>query len=420
MLRSTGTALALAFGFLGTASAQAVIQTTAGNYGGSRYGAHVTIVGDLNQDGLDDYAVCASGSAPFLLTDPNAYVGIRSGLDGSLIRELHGPIPFQNFATSIAGPGDLNLDGTPDVVVGATPSPQWRRGNAFPFSGASGAILSFSPGMAPTNGFGIAVAAAGDINSDGRPDFAIGANSHSSGGLNAGAVFIMSVPPVGVVNLVLRSSIATNPGDLFGSVLASVGDLDGDGFSDLAVSAPTTLNGAATGYVEVLSGATGAVVHHLNALGAGDGYGLGLGAIGDIDGDTVGDIGVGAPLGTYAICYSGATGAQIRQHNDAQATQFGFAVEGVGDLNGDARSDYAIARPGPSFTPGTVDICSGADGSIFFTLVAQLSTIDQFGASLAGGSDLNGDGKLDIVVGEPKSFLSPSSVLGHAHVISLQ
>lgn len=415
MHRAISTAIAATISLLcphlmGTVSAQTLLQTTAGNYLGSRYGSQISLVGDLNQDGHDDYAVCAQGVPPFLGADPNAYVGVRSGLDGSKIHELHGPVQFQLFAVSVTGPGDLNLDGIPDVVVGATPAPLWRRGSAIPFSGMTGSVLSLTPGMAPSNGFGAAVSAAGDVNADGLPDFAVGAPGHSTGAPDGGAAFVFTVPPGGNVSVLLRSYIGTVPNAGFGARVASPGDVDGDGSMDLAVASPNSVP-----FVDVFSGATGSLIHHISTPC------ITLSALGDIDGDTVGDIGVGSPLGQYAACYSGASGLLLQMNLLAGSSAFGTSITGVGDITGDGRGDYAIGDRGTAFSQGSIQVRSGFDGSLLHTLVPPSTlTLEQFGSSLAGGSDLNGDGKLDLVVGEPTSLITPTATLGHAYVISLQ
>lgn len=417
MIRTTITILAASFGLSGFASAQTILQSMEGTYAGARFGTNVSLVGDVNHDGLDDYAATAPGRFNQFGNDPNAYVRVLSGLDGSLLYELHGPVAPQSFAASIAGPGDVNLDGTPDILVGATPNSDWRRGNAFPFSGATGSVISFSLGMAPSNNFGVSVSGAGDINADGRPDFAVGANSHSIG---MGAVFLLTVPAAGLVNTVLRSYHGVSINARLGTSLLNAGDLDSDGTADLVATSPFFLNAGLVGFANAFSGATGAKIHHFGGFASGDTIGYSVGAVGDIDGDAISDIGIGSPSAQYAAIFSGASGLTLRTHSDAVGTLFGSSIDGVGDLNGDGRGDYAVGRPGPFMSPGSVQIRSGMSGSVLFVLTEPPGSPEQFGQSVAGGSDLNGDGKLDLVVGEPTQLLSPQSVFGRVYVISLQ
>jgi hypothetical protein len=94
-----------------------------------------------------------------------------SGRTASLLRELVGS-PLEQFGYSVSGPGDVDGDGIPDLLIGAPYASQ--RGAVHLFSGRNGVRLAQLDGSVQFDGFGTAVAGLGDVNGDGRPDFAIG------------------------------------------------------------------------------------------------------------------------------------------------------------------------------------------------------------------------------------------------------
>src|SRR5688572_7026608 len=147
-------------------------------------------------------------------------------------------------------------------------------------------------------------------------------------------------------------------------------------------------------------------------------FGFVAASIGDLNGDGVADIGVSAPGANRVVIFSGATRAAIRTIVDpdgapAQGTEFGFSLVAVGDVNGDSITDIAVgARGSDQFAPlpcppdgspcnaspqqGRAMLFSGANGSLIRRLAPADNEFLAFGFSLAPLGDVNGDGVSDV------------------------
>ncbi len=235
----------------------------------------------------------------------------------------------------------------------------------------------------------------------------------------------------------------------FGRSVAGLGDVDGDGWSDLAVGAP----GADIAYI--LSGhAPFDVIHAIpDPDGLSDNnFGFAVAAVGDLDGDGVGDLAVGAPgdlisiplpcpvepppcvanpVNGRAFAFSGSTGALIRNFTPAAAEgflEFGFAVEGLGDVTGDGIPDVAVGSPVHHLTSwGEVYAFSGADAAQLWRTREppypdERQDIPSFGRFLASIEDLDGDGRRDLIVAAPFHDADPDPVsyqlTGRTHILS--
>jgi hypothetical protein len=171
--------------------------------------------------------------------------------------------------------------------------------------------------------------------------------------------------------------------------------------------------------VTVLSGSDGSTVYSIYGASAGVLFGSSIAGIGDVDGDGVPDFVVGAPLEANALlhhgvvtAYSGSTGTAIYSVlGDASTDFLGWAIASMGDVDGDGFADFAV---GTSTTSACV--LSGKDGSTLWTLAAAKSTTF-FGRSMCSGGDVDGDGIADVIVGDIYSgFTTPSG--GSASVFS--
>jgi hypothetical protein len=227
-------------------------------------------------------------------------------------------------------------------------------------------------------------------------------------------------------------------GGYFGASVAGLADIDGDGFGDLVVGAPgegPAGQATAGGRVYVFSGRTGALIRmHWSPNQRPDGrFGSSVAGVPDTDGDGVMDILVGAPGEGYsaqvgrAYLYSGANGALLRVFASPQQLaggMFGKSVAGVADMDGDGFGDVVIGAPdetngGAPTGSGRAHVFSGRTGAFLRTLLSQQPVAGgSFGESVAGVSDVDGDGRGDIVVGAPRESPSGTSGAGNAYLFS--
>ncbi len=314
------------------------------------FGFSVDGVGDLNADGHDDFIV----GAPSGENAAGEYVGlvrVHSGLDGTLLHLFLGVAEGDNFGVAVSAAGDVDGDGTPDLIVGANGTDLYgeHSGSAIVFSGASGVAIHSFHGLATDDNFGRSVAGAGDLNGDGHADLIVGAPQSDGNGLDSGSVRAFS----GADGSLLWTASGNSAGDHFGHALDGAGDVDGDGFDDIVVGAyRDDPNGIDSGCAWVLSGFDGSIIHTLTGVNAGDEFGISVRTAGDVNGDDVADIVVGARRGTHGIrsgtatVFDGVTGGLLKVFGgDWWADDFGYSVAGVGDLSGDGFGDVVVGAP---------------------------------------------------------------------------
>lgn len=322
------------------------------------------------------------------------------------------------FANNLAALDDVNSSGTPDVIVGAsneTVNGQTTAGRAYVFDGGTGALLYTlqSPSPEATGLFGFGVAGVPDTNGDGVGDILVG--STNDGALlpnetDAGRGYLFD----GATGALLMTWRSPNPNDVnFGFSIAGIEDITGDGMGDVAITGDQAFEGA----VHVFNGATGALVYSLEspnprAIG---GFGREVKGIGDVTGDMIPDLLVGAyfedvnglTFAGRAYVFNGANGALVHSLTSPSPSttgQFGFEVDGVPDLNGDGVNDLVVSAgselaAAPN-TFGRFHVFNGASGAFIRTLTSpNISEGTAFGPAVAGIADLNGDGSGDIVMG---------------------
>ena len=211
--------------------------------------------------------------------------------------------------------------------------------------------------------------------------------------------------PVFGASLLYTIPAAAENGQL-GAALAALGDLDADGIPDLAIGDPayTEAGLAGSGQVQIVSGATGAVIHTLlGAPAAGQAFGTALTTL-DANGDGTTDLAVGATGGCGSVSiYSGIDGSLLRKITPGSpdaGSLYGAALANAGDQNADGKADLFIGAPGASSSEGAVAVASGGDGVEISYITADIPGT-QFGASIATVADVNADGLSDMVVGGP-------------------
>jgi len=194
----------------------------------------------------------------------------------------------------------------------------------------------------------------------------------------------------------------TQIGEVFGNSVASAGDVNADGYDDVLVGSIRYLhaNGNAIGSVWVYSGADGSLIHHLtratNDLAF---FGFAVDGMGDLNGDGYDDFVASSPgetlFGTgYFI--SGFDGSTLHRFEFTGPVDVGRDAANAGDVNGDGINDAVFGSSSVSNTTGTVVVVSGADGSQIYQLIGEVGR--EFGSAVGGAGDVNQDGFDDFVV----------------------
>ncbi|TAK32770.1 MAG: hypothetical protein EPO40_01710 [Myxococcaceae bacterium] len=376
---------------------------------GGAFGAALASAGDLNGDGYGELVVGAPRATPGEVAGvgtASVYFGGPGGFTG-LPFVLQGVTVGEHVGASVAGIGDLDGDGYGDLAVGATSDldGSFGRGRVDVFRGGAtgvGAAPSYTrTGTTTSAFFGSEVASAGDVNGDGFADLFVGAPLGSVAGRDrVGTASVYLGGAAGLAASPARVWAGDSLDSRFGSALAGAGDVNGDGFSDLVVGAwqetvgGETGRGAASVY---LGGATGPGAAAARVIADGLIFGRAVAGAGDLDGDGYGDLLVGEAYGgsgrvrVYLGSSSGIGPAAARVLNgDLSHDDFGSAVAGAGDLNGDGLSDFLVgahwASPGRLQAAGSVSVYLGRMGAVSATparVLAGTRSYDGLGATVA-------------------------------------
>lgn len=353
---------------------------------------------DVNDDGFDDLVIGVYRYDEFR-GEALVYHGSATGLATSAASSLTGDARGDCFGYSVATAGDTDGDGYDDVIVGAFGAGDY--GAAYTYAGSStGVVRSASAtisGDAEALYLGYRVAGVGDVNGDGYDD--VVASPYP--GTNHVRVYAGS--PSGTESSPAASvDLSCSP-----SAVSGAGDVNGDGYDDLAIGCEDADSniGAAYLYEGAASGIAELASTTLRGEDVNDRFGHSLSLVGDIDGDGYDDVVVGAyghsgGAGRVYAYHGSATGlsptARAILTGSSSSDAFGGWVGIAGDTDGDGFDDVAVAAPGAGF----VYIQPGSEAGLDVSPTVVSTGYASLGDILTAG-DFNGDGLLDMARGDP-------------------
>ena len=351
---------------------------------GAHYGSSVSTAGDVNGNGCSDVVVGARYFSHGQTSEGGIWVyhGSSSGLSQDYAVSIEGNSAGAWFGSSVGIAGDVNGDGYADIIVGAPyyMNPEPREGGAWVYYGSSTGVVTtaawHTEGYWTTTEFGFAVATAGDVNGDGYSDVIVGAPCYSNPADDEGVAFVYHGAADGLATAPGWTKASGRTDGYFGTSVGTAGDVNGDGYADVIVGAP--------GYDEGQVGEGHAFVYHGSASGP-----------------------------NVAPAWHG--------EGDMDDADYGTSVGTAGDVNGDGYSDVIVGAPGYDAwgrdRAGAAFVYKGSSSGLStgYVPLSGGAVYDGLGYSVGAAGDVNGDGYGDVIVGVP-GYDAEQIGIGQAYV----
>ena len=392
------------------------------NIASASFGWSAACAGDTNGDGYADVIVGAPDLSNGQSGEGKAFVFLGGpGLPGATASsavESNIASAFTVNGGALSARGDVNGDGFDDVLIGAPESDVGGTdaGQAWLLLGAASGLANTAVWTVSGNSseelLGTAVSIAGDVDGDGYDDVLLGVPGFDNGTTNEGQARLFMGAAAGP-GTTPDWTWEPNVYGSAGSGVAGGGDLNGDGYTDLAVASPN----ASTGRVDVFhggaSGPSTAPDRTVTSSSAGVFFGIALAMSGDSNADGFADLAVGSPywdnglanVGRAAVYLGSGSGLSTSPGYTLLGTSasafLGTALAWSGDMNNDGYGDLAVGSPGQASSTGQVQIIGGSASGPSSVLVTRAGPggISFFGESLSTAGDINIDGYADLVVG---------------------
>ncbi|MGX5857805.1 FG-GAP-like repeat-containing protein [Dyadobacter jiangsuensis] len=410
------------------------------NQANAMFGYSLAPAGDVDADGFSDIIVGArwytNGQGQEGEGAAFIYRGGSNGLQGNPTI-IEGNQYNAALGNKVSSAGDVNGDGYSDVLIGAylfdlDLGNQKDHGIVNLYLGSSTGVTSQQQPSRTFYGknndhMGSSVACAGDVNGDGYSDILLGAEYYDNGQFNEGGVFVYygSQGSVGIVGEPVATMESNQADGWFGTAVASAGDVNGDGYSDILIGCYTFDNGQKDeGHVFVYHGGAEGIgtkdaVTITNGK-PGAQMGLSVASAGDVNADGYDDVVAGAPYfddgqaseGAAFVYYGSIDGLVLNTYHLLQKDQansfFGGSVAGAGDTNGDGfddvligAKDYTIGESNEGVVFLYFGTASGIDLNVQPKALQMNKADSDFGYAVAGAGDINRDGYADIIIGAP-------------------
>jgi hypothetical protein len=415
------------------------------NQTGASFNA-VATAGDVNDDGYADIIIGASKYNNGQNDEGRVFVwyGGGSGLGnngapGNADWRAESNQAGANFGQAVGTAGDVNGDGFADIIVGADryDNGQSNEGRVFVwYGGASGLGDNGAPGNADWKAesnqgearFGISAGTAGDVNEDGYDDIIVGAYFYDKGQSNEGLAFVWHGSSSGLGNngapgnadwTTESNQAAAN----LGWAVGATGDVNSDGYADVIVGAPGYDNGQANeGRAFVYHGSASGLSLTADWTAESDqasaSFGIAIGALGDVNGDSYSDVIIGASgysngqaaegrAFVYHGSPSGPSPAADWTAESDQTQAFFNRAATAGDVNGDGYADVIIGAYG--YDNGQADegrafVYHGSASGLSLTADWTAESDQEsafFGIAIGTAGDVNGDDYADVIIGAP-------------------